>query len=1042
MAKFDLQQSISSDGLTSVDSSVRDPLVTRSNTANIISDDHITGSRTSYNTRPQNVDSSMMKSTGTLSTETASTYRATNNNYVTHSSLSSSESNNTSTDGVSFSTEPVVTESVVTSVSASTNISGSGDFRATEVSSVPYLNSTYDETTHTTPSTIHSSSLPSSLSLTSKTTIAANILVSATQSFDHETTEPKPSFSDEGTVSTTPAVELTIHTISSSANLKSTTNTVYLTESFTKSEVATSFDSTESEQTKTRNEAGRSSSKDTTTLFTPLNTETVAISNDTVLKHTTSSVSGFQNRTSSYLSRTTVPKETAISSSEVSVAMAATTNNPIELLYSYGTTKFFKFLSDFTTDKAATSTVVGNISSNNEIGVHVTTVSPTDRFSATKNEHEYMATSDKTSSFSSLLNEMKTKETTLTSPLIGGYSSSDRQDTGIDQNQTTEHSAVTQFTQSIHLDDISTLMDQVSTSNPPTSAQNTGMLHTPEVSRSTYSSNGSVSQFSNSSEQSVTHPVYVTLTASDYPVSSDKMLYDTQSVTDTAGSTINVVNATSTVKWTHTVNRDVEYSSRKNDTTTFSTLLSTDRTSETVAFSDGMALKQTTSSVSSFQDSTSSYFSKSIVPNKTASSNSLLDIDSTLVVITGTETTPGYSTAESKDPNNITTHTVLSSSDRYFPLQTTTLDNSIQYAQSSVSSENTSEALETVDYNYTQPTELSNYFITSGVTTEDSLNVHSWSSTAVRDTTAPDNPAAAANTTSTPALSDVSSRRHTVDTTYHTGSNARSISQTDVTVSYTSFNSSVRSYNTSTLPVSSNPAIQVDASTSQDIASLPYGYTSVVSVGLHPSDAGTTSDGSSLLTDHLSTTSADFTENTKTQRTSYQTDNSTQMSITVAMTSILSTMKTETMRTITEEISSPTAISPNSVSAAVKSNLSTDHAKVTSYSTGRLLTSDNSNEVMYSVTSDITTSYGKSYSTASLLSTKMASSTNTELRGEKTTEGATEMKSSSIVSRKPFVTLPDRSTTHNNISLDADLTASQPSSTIYSSLPGIHAHQL
>ena len=647
----------------------------------------------------------------------------------------------------------------------------------------------------------------------------------------------------------------------------------------------------------------------------------------------------------------------------------------------------------------------------------MTTVPPDDLFSATQSEREYTPTSDNVSSLTSL--STKTTETTIT-PLIGAVPLTDRQVTVVDQ--TTEHSTPMQSTESIHLDHTSSLLDRLSTSNPA-SAVNTRT--SPADFRSTLSSGNSVSSFLNSSEQTVTLRAYETLTASDYPVSSGKMSYDVQTVTDRA------VTATTSGEWTKTMNESIEYSSR-DDRTTLSTPPNTDRTPETVTISNETVLKQTTSSVTKLHDSMSSYFSRPIVPNETSNSSSLSNINTTVAGTTGAsraETTAHYSVAESADPNNSTVSTVLPSSDGYFSLKVTTRDNFLQSTQSSLSSENMSEAPETVySSSYTQQGELSieDSFTTSrpATATEDSLNSYSRSSTMFPSISA------AAITTPMSAIyssfSAVLSRRPTIDTTDSTESDVHSTPQTPM-ASTVSIDISDSSNNTSTLAASNRPMTETDASTLQ---SVQFHYTTVVSTGLRQSDAGRTSDDSLLLTGHLFTLSAGATEVTNSSRDSIQRNSTTQTSITSAR-SIQSTTKTERMATTTEESPSPTAISLTSVSTAVESNFSTHHATdgTTRYSTDGVLTSG-SDEVIHSATT--VTATAKSDSNASYLSTQMTSSTTdgvTELK--ETTRGPVEMKLSSTDSRNLFATAdkPDR-TLHNNSWLNADLTES--SSTISS----------
>ena len=1000
VAAGDLERLASTDVGLGLDVSVTAPVLSRSNTAEVIpSVDNPLGDKTvpPSVTQPQNVQSTTTED-GTLSAVTASTQYVTDSRYVTGSYLSSGDSrrsNSASTKAGSFSAESVATEShttdrVVTPLLESTNSSlSTNDHRTVAVSSASPLNSTYYE-----------KSVPSSVLLTEQTTIDGLTLESATT---FKVPGTKPSVGDETTAVT--------------ATLTSATDAVHIEQqsvSSPKHVVSSSSHPTEFERTITVNESVDYSSRkeDTTALSASLSTsivsETVAVSNDTIPKQTTSGVSQFQDETSSPFSKTTLPTGTESSSSEVSVSYS----NTREYSYSSGATKSSTYLSDFTADTAAAASDMTS-SDKTDVDAEVTTVS--------ESEEHLHPTSQNMSLFTSSSSEMEiTQSTNRSTP--HGVSVSD---------QSTAHSSTMLSTLSIHPGEISSIPDRSSASN----LASTEYTETSPVSGGTFSFSDEISSVLNSSEPTVTHPVYPTLAASQYPVSSERMSYHVQTATDRASSTTDAVTATFTGEWTITANESVHLYHKDNATTP----LSTDGTPETATVSSHTVLEQTVSSVSEFQDSTSSYFSRPVVPDLTASSISLMNTGTS-----GVETTSlRYSVAISTGPDNVTGSTVLPSIDDYSTHEITTPDNSSQSTQSSVLLENATTVSETEDSNYTQLTELptEDYFTTSKPTTSTGESFHSWSSSSIMDTTLDDeSPAAVTTPTSavhstsvltTATFSGVVSHQRTgtdaADST-HSDVGLRSASQT-VTVSSASFGSSAAA--------SSYPAIQTDASTSQNTTSpsRAFSYTSV------QTDAGRTSDDSLLLTGHVSTLSAGLAESTTTSDESIRRDNNTQTLTTSVFTTsamistlLLSTKKTGLTRSsVTEETPSPTAVSLTAMSAAVTSNLSADRAegKLTSYSTvtgGVFVTSD-SDEVLHSV-APVTVTVEKSDSEAPFLSTKMPSSTadgSTELT--KTTEGPVEMKSAATDSSSLFVTadLPDR-TPESNSSPNVDWTVSQSTS--------------
>ena len=999
VAAADLERLASTDVGLGLDVSVTAPVLSRSNTAEVIpSVDNPFGDKTvpPSVTQPQNVQSTTLED-GTLSAVTASTQDVTDSRYVTSSYLSSGDSrrsNSASTKAGSFSAESVATEShttdrVVTPLLESANSSlSTNDHRTVAVSSASPLNSTYYE-----------KSVPSSVLLTEQTTIDGLTLESATT---FKVPGTKPSVGDETTAVT--------------ATLTSATDAVHIEQqsvSSPKHVVSSSSHPTEFERTNTVNESVDYSSRkeDTTVLSASLSTsivsETVAVSNDTIPKQTTSGVSQFQDETSSPFSRATLPTGTESSSSEVSVSYS----NTREYSYSSGATKSSTYLSDFTADTAAASDMTS--SDKTDVDAEVTTVS--------ESEEHLHPTSQNMSLFTSSSSEMEiTQSTNRSTP--HGVSVSD---------QSTAHSSTMLSTLSIHPGEISSIPDRSSASN----LASTEYTETSPVSGGTFSFSDEISSVLNNSEPTVTHPVYPTLAASQYPVSSERMSYHVQTATDRASATTDAVTATFTGEWTITANESVHLY-HKDDATT---PLSTDGTPETATVSSHTVLEQTVSSVSEFQDSTSSYFSRPFVPDLTASSISLMNTGTS-----GVETTSlRYSVAISTGPGNVTGRTVLPSIDDYSTHEITTPDNSSQSTQSSVLLENVTTVSETEDSNYTQLTELptEDYFTTSKPATSTGETFHSWSSGSSMDTTVNDEsptavttPTSAVHSTSvltTATFSGVVSHQPTgtdaADST-HSDVGLRSASQT-VTVSSASLGSSAAA--------SSYPAIQTDASTSQNTTSpsRAFSYTAV------QTDAGRTSDDSLLLTGPLSTLSAGLAESTTTSDESIRRKNNTQTLTTSVFTTsamistlLLSTEKTGLTRSsVTEETPSPTAVSLTAMSAAVTSNLSADRAegKLTSYSTvtgGVFVTSD-SDEVLHSVASD-TVTVEKSDSEAPFLSTKMPSSTadgSTELT--KTTEGPVEMKSAATDSSSLFVTadLPDR-TPESNSSPNVDLTVSQSTS--------------
>ena len=1001
VAAADLERLASTDVGLGLDVSVTAPVLSRSNTAEVIpSVDNPLGDKTvpPSVTQPQNVQSTTLED-GTLSAVTASTQYVTDSRYVTRIYLSSGDSrrsNSASTKAGSFSAESVATEShttdrVVTPLLESTNSSlSTNDHRTVAVSSASPLSSTYYE-----------KSAPSSVLLTEQTTIDGLTLESATT---FKVPGTKPSVGDETTAVT--------------ATLTSATDAVHIEQqsvSSPKHVVSPSSHPTEFERTNTVNESVDYSSRkeDTTVLSASLSTsivsETVAVSNDTIPKQTTSGVSQFQDETSSPFSRTTLPTGTESSSSEVSVSYS----NTREYSYSSGATKSSTYLSDFTADTAAAASDMAS-SDKTDVDAEVTTVS--------ESEEHLHPTSQNMSLFTSSSSEMEiTQSTNRSTP--HGVSVSD---------QSTAHSSTMLSTLSIHPGEISSIPDRSSASN----LASTEYTETSPVSGGTFSFSDEISSVLNSSEPTVTHPVYPTLAASQYPVSSERMSYHVQTATYRASSTTDAVTATFTGEWTITANESVHSYHKDNATTP----LSTDGTPETATVSSHTVLEQTVSSVSEFQDSTSSYFSRPFVPDLTASSISLMNTGTS-----GVETTSlRYSVAISAVPDNVTGSTVLPSIDDYSTHEITTPDNSSQSTQSSVLLENVTTVSETEDSNYTQLTELptEDYFTTSKPATSTGETFHSWSSGSIMDTTLDDeSPAAVTTPTSavhstsvstTATFSGVVSHQPTgtdaADST-HSDVGLRSASQT-VTVLSASFGSSVAA-------ASSYPAIQTDASTSQNTTSpsRAFSYTAV------QTDAGRTSDDSLLLTGHVSTLSEGLAESTTTSDESIRRDNNTQTLTTSVFTTsamistlLLSTEKTGLTRSsVTEETPSPTAVSLTAMSAAVTSNLSADRAegKLTSYSTvtgGVFVTSD-SDEVLHSVASD-TVTVEKSDSEAPFLSTKMPSSTadgSTELT--KTTEGPVEMKSAATDSSSLFVTadLPDR-TPESNSSPNVDLTVSQSTS--------------
>jgi len=1002
VAAADLERLASTDVGLGLDVSVTAPVLSRSNTAEVIpSVDNPFGDKTvpPSVTQPQNVQSTTLED-GTLSAVTASTQYVTDSRYVTRSYLSSGDSrrsNSASTKAGSFSAESVATEShttdrVVTPLLESTNSSlSTNDHRTVAVSSASPLNSTYYE-----------KSVPSSVLLTEQTTIDGLTLESATT---FKVPGTKPSVGDETTAVT--------------ATLTSATDAVHIEQqsvSSPKHVVSSSSHPTEFERTNTVNESVDYSSRkeDTTALSASLSTsivsETVAVSNDTIPKQTTSGVSKFQDETSSPFSRTTLPTGTESSSSEVSVSYS----NTREYSYSSGATKSSTYLSDFTADTAAAASDMTS-SDKTDVDAEVTTVSETE-------EHLH-PTSQNMSLFTSSSSEMEiTQSTNRSTP--HGVSVSD---------QSTAHSSTMLSTLSIHPGEISSIPHRSSASN----LASTEYTETSPVSGGTFSFSDEISSVLNSSEPTVTHPVYPTLAASQYPVSSERMSYHVQTATDRASSTTDAVTATFTGEWTITANESV-HSYHKDDA---ATPLSTDGTPETATVSSHTVLEQTVSSVSEFQDSTSSYFSRPFVRDLTASSISLMNTGTS-----GVETTSlRYSVAISTGPDNVTGSTVLPSIDDYSTHEITTPDNSSQSTQSSVLLENATTVSETEDSNYTQLTELptEDYFTTSKPATSTGETFHSWSSSSIMDTTLDDEspaavttPASAVHSTSvltTATFSGVVSHQPTgtdaADST-HSDVGLRSASQT-VTVLSASFGSSAAA--------SSYSAIQTDASTSQNrpttSPSRAFSYTAV------QTDAGRTSDDSLLLTGPLSTLSAGLAESTTTSDESIRRDNNTQTLTTSVFTTsaMISTLLESTEKTgltrnsVTEETPSPTAVSLTAMSAAVTSNLSADRAegKLTSYSTvtsGVFVTSD-SDEVLHSV-APVTVTVEKSDSEAPFLSTKMPSSTadgSTELT--KTTEGPVEMKSAATDSSSLFVTadLPDR-TPESNSSRNVDLTVSQSTS--------------
>lgn len=995
VAAADLERLASTDVGLGLDVSVTAPVLSRSNTAEVIpSVDNPLGDKTvpPSVTQPQNVQSTTTED-GTLSAVTASTQYVTDSRYVTRSYLSSGDSrrsNSASTKAGSVAIESHTTDRVVTPLLESTNSSlSTNDHRTVAVSSASPLNSTYYE-----------KSVPSSVLLTEQTTIDGLTLESATT---FKVPGTKPSVGDETTAVT--------------ATLTSATDAVHIEQqsvSSPKHVVSSSSHPTEFEGTNTVNESVDYSSReeDTTALSASLSTsivsETVAVSNDTIPKQTTSGVSKFQDETSSPFSRTTLPTGTESSSSEVSVSYS----NTREYSYSSGATKSSTYLWDFTADTAAAASDMTS-SDKTDVDAEVTTVS--------ESEEHLHPTSQDMSLFTSSSSEMEITQSTNRST-THGVSVSD---------QSTAHSSTMLSTLSIHPGEIPSIPHRSSASN----LASTEYTETSPVSGGTFSFSDEISSVLNSSEPTVTHPVYPTLAASQYPVSSERMSYHVQTATDRASSTTDAVTATFTGEWTITANESV-HSYHKDDA---ATPLSTDGTPETATVSSHTVLEQTVSSVSEFQDSTSSYFSRPFVPDLTASSISLMNTGTS-----GVETTSlRYSVAISAVPDNVTGSTVLPSIDDYSTHEITTPDNSSQSTQSSVLLENATTVSETEDSNYTQLTELTteDYFTTSKPATSTGESFHSWSSGSIMDTTLDDeSPAAVTTPTSavhstsvltTATFSGVVSHQPTgtdaADST-HSDVGLRSASQT-VTVLSASLGSSAAA--------SSYPAIQTDASTSQNTTSpsRAFSYTAV------QTDAGRTSDDSLLLTGHVSTLSEGLAESTTTSDESIRRDNNTQTLTTSVFTTsamistlLLSTEKTGLTRSsVTEETPSPTAVSLTAMSAAVTSNLSADRAegKLTSYSTvtgGVFVTSD-SDEVPHSV-APVTVTVEKSDSEAPFLSTKMPSSTadgSTELT--KTTEGPVEMKSAATDSSSLFVTadLPDR-TPESNSSPNVDLTVSQSTS--------------
>ena len=995
VAAADLERLASTDVGLGLDVSVTAPVLSRSNTAEVIpSVDNPLGDKTvpPSVTQPQNVQSTTTED-GTLSAVTASTQYVTDSRYVTRSYLSSGDSrrsNSASTKAGSVAIESHTTDRVVTPLLESTNSSlSTNDHRTVAVSSASPLNSTYYE-----------KSVPSSVLLTEQTTIDGLTLESATT---FKVPGTKPSVGDETTAVT--------------ATLTSATDAVHIEQqsvSSPKHVVSSSSHPTEFEGTNTVNESVDYSSRkeDTTALSASLSTsivsETVAVSNDTIPKQTTSGVSKFQDETSSPFSRTTLPTGTESSSSEVSVSYS----NTREYSYSSGATKSSTYLWDFTADTAAAASDMTS-SDKTDVDAEVTTVS--------ESEEHLHPTSQDMSLFTSSSSEMEITQSTNRST-THGVSVSD---------QSTAHSSTMLSTLSIHPGEIPSIPHRSSASN----LASTEYTETSPVSGGTFSFSDEISSVLNSSEPTVTHPVYPTLAASQYPVSSERMSYHVQTATDRASSTTDAVTATFTGEWTITANESV-HSYHKDDA---ATPLSTDGTPETATVSSHTVLEQTVSSVSEFQDSTSSYFSRPFVPDLTASSISLMNTGTS-----GVETTSlRYSVAISAVPDNVTGSTVLPSIDDYSTHEITTPDNSSQSTQSSVLLQNATTVSETEDSNYTQLTELTteDYFTTSKPATSTGESFHSWSSGSIMDTTLDDeSPAAVTTPTSavhstsvltTATFSGVVSHQPTgtdaADST-HSDVGLRSASQT-VTVLSASLGSSAAA--------SSYPAIQTDASTSQNTTSpsRAFSYTAV------QTDAGRTSDDSLLLTGHVSTLSEGLAESTTTSDESIRRDNNTQTLTTSVFTTsamistlLLSTEKTGLTRSsVTEETPSPTAVSLTAMSAAVTSNLSADRAegKLTSYSTvtgGVFVTSD-SDEVPHSV-APVTVTVEKSDSEAPFLSTKMPSSTadgSTELT--KTTEGPVEMKSAATDSSSLFVTadLPDR-TPESNSSPNVDLTVSQSTS--------------
>lgn len=225
------------------------------------------------------------------------------------------------------------------------------------------------------------------------------------------------------------------------------------------------------------------------------------------------------------------------------------TSSQGEFSYRYGTTTLSKYLSSFTTDKAASSFIDTSSSDENDLHVVVTNALFDQSSSATTNEHthDYKPTSDSVSSLA-----LSASETTRKPPEFGSFSPKNKQDE-------TSASLLKLFsTRSVHLGDLFSVSHTESTEMSPT------------VLSSTFSSGdnlGRTSEIVVNSKDEVTTEV-----TSGVSQSHDNMSSDLNSVsTDNSSTAFNVqittaLHTTDTFRAETTVQNSVKPTDRSSVT--------------------------------------------------------------------------------------------------------------------------------------------------------------------------------------------------------------------------------------------------------------------------------------------------------------------------------------------------------------------------------------------------------------------------------------------------------------------------------------------